>query len=71
MRDGFLKKFMPSLEVKVELETCTQIDVLIWVLGGTHRLVKVVQYIYIHTNNKAHLFGFYKVHLLSNIWRYD
>ena len=33
---------MPALEVKVELETCTQIDVLISVLGGTHRLVKVV-----------------------------
>ena len=53
---------MPSLEVKVELETCTQIDVLISVLGGTHRLVKVVKYIYIHVGNKAHLFGFYKVH---------
>ena len=33
---------MPALEVKVELETCTQTDVLIWVLSGTHRLVKVV-----------------------------
>ena len=60
---------MPALEVKVELETCTQTDVLIWVLGGTHRLVKVVKYIYIHVGNKAHLFGFYNVHLLSIIWR--
>ena len=33
---------MPALEVKEKLETCTQSDVLIWVLGGTHRLVKVV-----------------------------
>ena len=49
---------MTSLEVKVELETCTQIDVLIGVLGGTHRLVEVVKYIYIHVGNKAHLFEF-------------
>jgi hypothetical protein len=47
---------MPSPEVKVELETCTQIDVLIWVLGGTHRMVKVVKYIYIYVGNKAHPF---------------
>ena len=62
---------MPPLEVKVELESCTQIDVLIWVLGGTHRLVNVVKYIYIHVAKEAHLFGFLKVHILSNIWRYD
>ena len=62
---------MPSLEVQVELETCTQIDVLIWVLDGTYRLVKVVKCIYMHVGNKAHIFGFLKVHLLSNIWRYD
>ena len=39
---------MPSLEVQLEQETCTQIDVLIWVLGGTHQVVKVVKCIYIH-----------------------
>ena len=28
-------------------------------------------YFYIHVAKKAYLFGFLKVHILSNIWRYD
>ena len=41
------------MEDHLELETCTHLDVYIWVLCGTHRSVKDVT----NFGNKAHPFG--------------